>query len=135
MKSAYAIVLAILALALLPSVGAVVPGTPIVAGPGAWVTDYATKVASVQIGGEITLANGDIMRHDVVASDAFGDGGRPWCSLFPVGRCPIFWSPLTSLGETTTVQGTDQLAPATVYAFYCTLHPQMKGTLVALPAP
>ena len=50
------------------------------------------------------------------------------------GACPAFWSDWADLGETVTVLGLDQLAPGATYAFYCSIHPQMQGTLVALPA-
>lgn len=124
---------ALLALALVPMAGVGSPGSPILAGPGAWISDFATKVAVVPVGGELSFVNADLMRHDVVADGVYGEGDQPWCAFFRANECPLFWSPLASMGETVGVEGLDRLAPATTYAFYCTLHPQMKGTLVAVP--
>ena len=45
----------------------------------------------------------------------------------------MFWSKLIGLGVTTRVLGLRALKPGTVYTFYCTLHPGMKGKLVAMP--
>lgn len=133
MKRQTLILLAALLL-LAPLGAAATPGTPIAAGPGAWLTDFATKVAVVPVGGELTFVNADLMRHDVVAFHVYGEDDQPWCLLFAAGQCPLFWSELASLGETVPVLGLDRLDVATPYAFYCTLHPQMKGTLVAVPA-
>lgn len=124
-----------LALALLaPLAVAALPGSPILAQAGAWVTNYATPVAAVPVGGALTFANTDLFKHDVV-SHAFGADDRPWCAGRPAGRCPLFWTPLVGTGGTTLVQGLDRIEPTQTYTFYCTLHAPMEGTLVALPAP
>lgn len=111
------------------------PGSPIAAQPGSWVSTYSTPFAAVPVGGELTFANGDVFRHNVVALDAFGADDRPWCGSFAQGRCPLFWSLLIGTGATTPVLGLDQLEATQTYTFYCTLHPVMEGTLLALPAP
>lgn len=123
-----------LALALLaPAALAALPGTPIVAQPGAWVANYATPVAAVPVGGALTFANADVFKHDVV-SHAFGADDQPWCVGREPGRCPLFWTPLVGTGGSVVVQGLDRLAATQTYTFYCTLHAPMEGTLVALPA-
>lgn len=118
-----------------PLTAAGTPTAPVVAGPGAWVTDYATKVAIVPVGGELDFVNADLMRHDVVAYRHYGSDDQPWCaSSYPPGRCPLFWSEKAPLGQTVPVLGLDRLYAGTTYAFYCTLHDGMRGTLVAIPA-
>lgn len=136
---------AISALALLAALAALAPavmaadppvaGAPIVAGPGAWVTTYATPRAVAETSGELLFVNGDAMRHNVVALRDFGDGSQPWCRSYPVGRCPAFWSALVGFGGDTPVLGLEDLTPGRSYEFYCTLHPGMRGTLLAVEAP
>ena len=132
MRRALLALLPLVALLAAPPVHGGIPGTPIAAAPGAWVTDYATEVAAATVGGELAFVNGDLMRHNVVARVDFGADDRAWCASFPAGRCPLFWSEFAHLGETVRVQGLDQLAPLRTYRFYCTIHPNMEGTLVAL---
>ena len=81
-------------------------------GPGAANAGYLTPAALVKQGGTLTYTNADIVRHDVV-SDTPG----------------LFSSPLIAAGESTDVAGVDKLA-AGQYAFHCSLHPGMHGTLV-----
>lgn len=85
-------------------------GTPIVSGPGAFITNYATPAAVVAQGGSIEYTNGDLAKHDVVSVDG------------------LFGTPLIGTGERAMVAGVDALTPGT-YAFYCTLHPNMRGTI------
>lgn len=109
------------------------PGT-LLALPGGWLLGYATPAAVVPVGGELALLNLDIMRHNVVAYTAFGSDAQPWCDLFPAGQCPLFWSPLVELAQVSVVQGTEHLEAGKLYTYYCSIHPGMKGTLVAAPA-
>ncbi|HET7482933.1 MAG TPA: hypothetical protein VFK89_08740, partial [Actinomycetota bacterium] len=53
-----------------------------------------------------------------------------WCSAYPKGSCPLFWSPSIGTGESTEVQGLQVLKSGEQYPFYCSIHPGMKGTIV-----
>jgi polyvinyl alcohol dehydrogenase (cytochrome) len=112
-------------------------GNRIVAGPQAQFYGYLTPAAVVAEGGKLEYTNADIVSHDVV-QDVVGDhvagsAKKPWCKNYAPGKCPVFWTPLKGLGETTAVQGLDQVKPGQRYSFYCTLHPGMRGTLVVTP--
>lgn len=111
-------------------------GVPIVSSAAAKFYGYATPVVVVQPGAAITYYNFDIEKHNVV-QDAIADGvsskkKQPWCRDFPKGKCPVFWSKLIGLGEAPML-GLENVQPGQVYTFYCTLHPGMKGRLVAVP--
>lgn len=120
-----------------PALAAAPPETPTltaVAGPGAWVSTYATPALAAEPGGALTFVNADLMRHDLVARGAYGPDSQPWCRNFLPGRCPLFWTPLLALGQESPVLGLEKLAPLGVYEFTCTIHPGMTGRLAALPA-
>lgn len=129
------LILAVLSAVLPLAIPAPAPaaGTPIVAGPGGWLTTYATPVAVTQPGGVVVIVNADVMWHDVI-SNATGPDTQPWCGGFPAGACPLFWSDRALTGETQPVQGLENAVPGQAYSFYCGPHPGMKGTLVVLPA-
>jgi plastocyanin len=109
----------------------------ILTGPTAKCYGYLTPVVVIAKGGPITYTNLDIERHNVVqdvnVDGVHGSGKRKWCGLFDKGRCPIFYSPLTGLGQSVKVRGLKYVKPGQVYTFYCTLHPGMKGKLVVQP--
>jgi plastocyanin len=117
-------------------------GPAVVAIPGTFLTNYATPVAVVAQGGKLNFVNLDIAMHDVIAVD---DGTRTDCParLYrgtglpgdPI-ICPLFWTTqLESLGTISPVIGVEDLDAAKTYDFYCTLHGNMKGQLLVLPAP
>ncbi|MBW3657927.1 MAG: PQQ-binding-like beta-propeller repeat protein [Actinobacteria bacterium] len=107
-------------------------GTVIAAHPSSFASGYTTRAAVVPVGGELTFVNGDLAPHDVVAFSADGSDDQPWCGPFKSGDCPLFWSELIGLGESTPVLGTDHLTAGQTYDWYCTIHPSMRGTLVAV---
>lgn len=142
------IILAGLAVTLLltgaPSGADVEPGAVVFSGPGSYLTTYTTVVAAAHKGGPLTFVNADPQLHDVVAgapgNNTIGPD-RPWCNdlfgseaTFAPGTCPLFWSLLIGIAETTKVWGTESLEPGVLYDFYCSIHPLMRGKLVALPA-
>jgi polyvinyl alcohol dehydrogenase (cytochrome) len=90
---------------------------PIVAGPGASSTSYATPIATTAVGGAINFVNLDVAKHDVTAVDKGSDGK------------PLFHTPLIDLGETAPVEGLDRVESGKSYAFFCSIHPGMRGTL------
>jgi hypothetical protein len=79
--------------------------------------------------------NLDIASHDVRSDDP-GPDTQPWCTQlnFPAGRCPLFFTGLIGLGQTTPVLGLENLEPGRNYDFHCSLHSWMKGTLVVPPS-
>lgn len=113
-------------------------GQQVVTGPTAKYYGYLTPVVVIAKGGAVTYTNLDLERHNVVqdvnADGVHGSSKAKWCSQFPKGKCPIFYSPLIGLGQSTAVQGLKYVAPGQVYTFYCTLHPGMKGKLVVQPS-
>lgn len=92
------------------------PETPevaaaIVAGPAAQFYNYATPAMVMPQGGRLTFTNADPILHDV-DSPAWGD------------------LPLIGLGESYEVPASE--LPPGEYAFYCSIHPQMSGTLAVV---
>lgn len=90
-------------------------------------TAVATSVS------DVWFVNMDIgVRHDVVALDALrAEGSAPWCAdVRFAGGCPLFWTGLITggVGATARVEGLEG-APPGAYSFYCTIHPEMVGTL------
>ena len=107
-----------------------------VAGPGAFAAGFATPVVITTAGGPLTLVNADAAPHNLIATDAFiskKEAKRvPWCGNSPKGKCPLFWSETIGAGEQTEVLGLERTESGKQYAFVCTLHAAMRGTLVTL---
>lgn len=77
-----------------------------------------------------SFLNLDQNLHDVVAlNDRRPDGSAPWCFQYESGACPLFWSRLVGQGVTTPVEGFGDMQPGS-YQFYCSIHPEMIGTVV-----
>ena len=116
------------------------PGTgepaQVVAGPFAEATGYTEPTIEVDVGGRLSFSNFDVVAHDVVhdvAADGFGGSAdMPWCggTHHAEGPCPVFWSPSIGSGETTLVLGLNNVQAGHAYAFFCTLHHSMRGTLI-----
>lgn len=100
--------------------------------PGSFAAGFATPVVAAQRGGELSFVNADLADHNFVALEAFGSDAKPWCDPNRKGRCPLFWSNLIGTAESTPVLGLDQTKSGVTYSFYCTIHPNMKGTLAVL---
>jgi plastocyanin len=90
----------------------------VISGPGAANYGYLTPVATTSVGGALSYTNEDVARHDVIADDRGSDGQ------------PLFSSVLAGLNETVPVTGTDRLQSGKQYAFHCSIHPGMHGTLI-----
>src|SRR2546423_9845897 len=71
---------------------------------------------TIDQGGKLTFQNNDTVVHAVPARDPVPDGQ------------PLFKSPLTSTGQTSTVKGTQYLTHGD-YAFIGSIHPNMTVTL------
>jgi polyvinyl alcohol dehydrogenase (cytochrome) len=93
-------------------------GPSILSGPGAASTGYATPVMTTKAGGPLSYVNLDVVQHDVVAADKGPDGN------------PLFRSKLIGLGESAPVEGLDKVKAGQSYAFFCSVHPGMRGTLI-----
>lgn len=104
------------------------------AGPGSYAAGFATPVVVMTEGDGITFANTDVVPHNLTASDAFVPKKQakrvPWCSGFPKGKCPLFRSDTITAGQTAEVEGLERVVSGKQYGFVCTLHTNMKGTLV-----
>ena len=87
---------------------------------------YVTTDVTIDQGERVVFTNTDVAEHDVVARDPGPDGK------------PLFRSELASAGSTVPVEGTEYLVTGS-YAFFCSLHTQMQGTLnvssAGTPAP
>lgn len=135
--------LLLFAVAASPSGAAIQQRPAVVAGIQAKITGYMTRVVVVSRGEDVTFHNFDLEKHDVVqdvATDGFGSKKRmPWCDKKKKGdghahhhheECPIFWSELIGLGDSTRILGLKNVKPGETYSFFCTLHHSMKGILV-----
>lgn len=104
----------------LPPIPSAVPTAPrILAGPAAASTGYATTTTVMSAGESIDFVSTDaVAPHDVVAAEV-GEDGRP-----------LFRSGLVSAGAgSAPVVGVESLPPGE-YAFFCSIHPSMTGTLI-----
>jgi polyvinyl alcohol dehydrogenase (cytochrome) len=98
--------------------GDVPANATIVAGPGAASSTYLTPLMVTQVGGPLSFANLDLPQHDVVAEQKGADGQ------------PLFRSRLGGIGEVVPVEGLDRVQSGQTYAFFCSIHPGMRGTLI-----
>ena len=128
------VLVALAALSLVGLLAAPASAAVAVSGPAGFAAGYLTPVVVTAPGEAITYANFDVAPHNFVASDAFLTKKvakkAKWCSAYDKGKCPAFWSQTINAGETTEVEGVDFLESGAQYEFICTLHPNMKGTLV-----
>ena len=84
------------------------------------VDRYSSSVITIDQGEALFFRTIDLQRHDLVSKDQAG--GKP-----------IFGTPLLGTGEEALVQGAQQLKGGN-YAFFCTVHPFMTGTLTVTGA-
>ena len=113
------VVLALLGSLLVPGGALAAPGDvggSIVVALGGATAGYVTKVAVEPQGTPLTFYNLDQLAHTVTAVDRDPDG-RP---LFSGNALP---------SSTSTIAGVDRLRAGS-YAFFCSFHPNMTGTLV-----
>jgi plastocyanin len=91
-------------------------GTRVVAAPGAASAGYLTRVTVVKKGTQAFFRNLDVVSHDVVAVQRGSNGA------------PLFRTPLIGLNKEAQIAGVSTLKAGS-YAFFCSLHTNMKGTL------
>lgn len=117
-------------------VATAVPGRAavVVTAPGGFLAGFLPPIVVVEEGEPITFTNADIAPHDFVADGHYlsRKAARKvkWCSGFDKGKCPLFWSQKVGTGESTEVEGLGRLRSGSEYMFMCTVHPNMKGTLI-----
>ena len=105
----------------------------VVAGPGGFLAGFATPVVLTVQGQELLFVNGDLSTHNVVSLATTlkrvkaGSGSR-WV------RVRLFASRDVDKGGTGEVAGVQLLKPAS-YAFTCSIHPSMIGTLQVQASP
>jgi len=105
--------LAVAALVVAPATALAANSAQIAAGPG---NTFVTSAVEVDQGGRVSFANRDVTSHDVTARDRAPDGS------------PLFRSALVAGGGEGPVDGVQYLTSGS-YAFYCSVHPQMTGTV------
>ncbi|MGH2760632.1 MAG: PQQ-binding-like beta-propeller repeat protein [Actinomycetota bacterium] len=104
-----------------PGPGIPLPGAglTVVAGPGAVAATYLTPVTTVQADDPaLSFLNLDVAPHDV--------DHKP-----PAGQPRLFESPVIGTGQSTDVLFKGKLQAGQQYDFYCSIHPNMFGTLLA----
>ncbi len=96
----------------------------------------------VEVGEEVTFTNLDTDLHDVVQdteTDGFGAKKMMrWCEPSAsrghkhgkAKDCPLFWSGLIGLGDTTRILGLDNVESGKTYSSFCSRHHGMKGQLI-----
>ncbi|MFN2525040.1 MAG: plastocyanin/azurin family copper-binding protein [Actinomycetota bacterium] len=140
MKKLIAACICLLTIGIFPTTSAAEQPVPPRAfvGPQAKFYGYLTPVIAISKGDSLTFSSFDLERHDFVQDvevDGFGGAKKmPWCAKghhhHKAEPCPIFWSKLIGLTESTEVQGLKNLESGKTYSFFCTLHHGMKGKLV-----
>lgn len=106
------------------------------AGPGGFAAGFATPLVIAPMATGVTFVNGDIQPHNVIANEDFlskkAAKKSPWCKSYAKRKCPVFWSETVAVGETTPVLGLENLTSGQQYSFFCSIHPGMTGTLIAI---
>jgi plastocyanin len=77
---------------------------------------FSTTEITMDQGERLMFHNGDTVSHDVTASEATTDGK------------PLFKTPIVAAGKSAFVEGSQYLTEGH-YAFICSIHPNMKGTV------
>lgn len=99
--------------------------------PGSRGNGWTQPVLVMREGDSVTFANLDTDVHDVVSLVHGPD--EPFCEgRFEPGECPLVFSERIGLGERTPVLGLENVRSGWQIPFTCTLHPNMRGTLVVL---
>lgn len=123
-------------LTLLPLVPASAPAQAVVTLPLADNVGYLPRDLVVTAGAPVMLVDIDPLSspdgapHDLRSVKFRSNKNRPWCVNFPgTQKCPLIWSELINAGETTEVLGVGDLTEGVSYAFFCSYHSTMVGTI------
>lgn len=103
-----------------------------VAGPQAPVVGFATPSVLALQGQALTFANADTTGHDITSKQTRAKKVKYGKKTYTVQE-PLFRSENIPAGATGAVAGVENLKPGT-YAFYCSLHTGMTGTLTVQAA-
>jgi cytochrome c len=87
----------------------------VISGPLGQTTGFLTTTVTLAAGTKLSFTNLDVVAHNVASKEVTEDGRR------------LFAAPNIATG-TTAVEDSDKLKPGK-YAFLCTVHPSMTGTL------
>jgi plastocyanin len=98
-----------------------------VAGPQAPTVGFATPTVITLAGQALTLANGDTTGHDITSTLTKPKKLKFGKKYYTI-QVPLFRSESVPAGATGPVVGVEGLKPGT-YAFYCSLHTGMTGSL------
>ena len=122
------------AISLLLIVSAPAGAAQVATAPGGFLAGWIPPVVVIAEGEGITYSNADIAPHNFIAVDAVlprkAAKKAKWCSAYDKGKCPLFWSPTIGTGETTEVLGLSRVKSGEQYGFFCSVHPNMQGTLI-----
>jgi len=122
------------AISLLLVVAAPAGAAQVATAPGGFLAGWLPPVVVIAEGEGITYSNADIAPHNFVAVDAVlprkAEKKAKWCSAYDKGKCPLFWSPTIGTGEATEVLGLSRVKSGAQYGFFCSVHPNMQGTLI-----
>lgn len=128
------LLLAPLIVGLVIGTAAPVAAAVAVTGPGGFAMGFIPPVVVIEEGEGVTYANADVAPHNFVAEETFLPAKKAskvkWCSAYERGKCPLFWSPTITTGQSTDVLGLEYVKSGERYAFFCSVHPGMKGTLI-----
>jgi plastocyanin len=105
----------------------------VAAGPGGFLAGYATPVVVMVQGQGLLFVNGDVSTHNVVSLATTLKRVKVG-SRYRWVKVRLFASRDVDKGGTGDVAGVQLLKPAS-YAFLCTIHPSMIGTLQVQAPP
>ena len=115
---------------------AATPAPPVpsvaVAGPQAPTVGFATPTVVMLAGQALTFANGDTTGHDITSKLTKPKKLKYGKKYYTI-QVPLFRSESVPAGSTGPVVGVEGLKPGT-YAFFCSLHTGMTGSLIVQPA-
>jgi plastocyanin len=103
-----------------------------VAGPQAPTVGFATPSVFTLAGQSLTFANGDTTGHDITSKLTKPKKLKYGKKYYTI-QVPLFRSESVPAGSTGPVVGVEGLKPGT-YAFYCSLHTGMTGSLTVQAA-
>jgi plastocyanin len=102
------------------------------AGPQAPTVGFATPSVLTVTGQALTLANGDTTGHDITSKLTKPKKLKFGKKYYTI-QVPLFRSESVPAGSTGPVVGVEGLKPGT-YAFFCSLHTSMTGSLIVQAA-
>lgn len=115
----------LLALAAAPAASA----ATVYAGPLAASSNYLTPRASIRAGERLSFTNYDTVLHDVTARQSYRPPKKKKKKKKRGRTEPLFQSALIGFGRTAPVRGVERTKAGQTYAFFCSIHSSMTGSL------